>query len=466
MARILIIDDDFAFCKLLCAFASELAHDAECTHTIKDALLRLSATSFDVVYLDVRLPDGNGLDIISDIKSNRTFPEVVIITGNGERNGAEIAIQNGVWDYLKKPVSISKLALQLNGILKYREAKKRRKGEPAVLKRDGIIGESNEIKKCLNLVLDASKSDASVLIEGETGTGKELFAKAIHLNSRRRNKNFVAVDCGALTKPLVGSVLFGHKKGAFTGADQSHQGLIEQADKGTLFLDEAGELPLSIQVAFLRSLQEHKVRPVGSKTEISSDFRLITATNRDLNKGIDQGIFRKDLLYRLNTIMIDLPPLRKRRSDIKDLATYYIGLFCNQYKYKTKGYSGDFIEILTLYDWPGNIRELANALELAVCSAGQEDILYPIHLPANIRIQSTFRFLKEQSQGEYQIPDSNSNLNTSINLRAFLKETEKQYLIDLVFATRGSIKEICLISGLSRSALYERLKEYNIDHKF
>ncbi|MFH2131509.1 MAG: sigma-54 dependent transcriptional regulator [bacterium] len=464
MANILIIDDDLALCKMLSQMVKKMTHQPRYALTIQDGLRELAVEMIDVVYLDVGLPDGNGLDFIPQIKSAPSAPEVVIITGKGERNGAEMAIRNGAWDYLKKPFSINKIALQLTGILKYRQEKTNRE-KPVLLKRDDIIGSSAEITECLRLVIEAAESDANVLITGETGTGKELFARAIHRNSRRARENFVVVDCGALTESLVGSILFGHEKGAFTGAERQHEGLIKQADKGTLFLDEVGELPISNQSAFLRGLQEHKIRPLGSASEIESDFRLVTATNRNLEQLVEEEKIRKDLLYRLQTISIDLPPLRHRKSDIKDLVIHYINRFCERYHYESKGFSQEFIEMMMAYDWPGNVRELANAVEKAVCSAREDNHLYPIHLPALIRIYAADGSPGRTVPQSSPVPPPEMGLDGFVDLKDHLKQVENQYLNHLIASTRGDIKQACLISGLSRSRLYERLKTYGIKHK-
>jgi DNA-binding NtrC family response regulator len=275
----------------------------------------VATNAYDVIFLDVRLPDGIGLDAIQKIKANSSAPEVVIITGEGDPNGAELAIQYGAWDYIEKPPSVQSVILPLVRALQYRTEKKDAQ-KPLMIKRDNIIGNSPQLLRSLKKLARAAQSQASVLIEGETGTGKELFAMAIHQSSSRSGKNFVVVDCAALPETLVESVLFGHAKGAFTGADQAKEGLVKQADQGTLFLDEIGELPLSLQKAFLRVLQEQRFRPIGGGSEVNSDFRLIAATNRDLDRMVQEKQFRQDLLFRIRSLVITLPPLRERPEDI------------------------------------------------------------------------------------------------------------------------------------------------------
>ena len=248
-----------------------------------------------------------------------------------------------------------------------------------------MVGNCAAIRKCLDIMAEAAQSDASVLIVGETGTGKEVCARAIHDNGPMAARNFVVVDCASLPDTLVESVLFGHEKGAFTGADRSQEGLIRQAHGGTLFLDEIGELPFGLQKTFLRVLQERRFRPVGGKWEVESNFRLVAATNRDLGKLAAEGYFRTDLLFRLTAFTIELPALRERRDDIRDLAVYYMMKICERYTIGTKGFSPEFLEALRAYEWPGNVRELINAMERAIASARHEPTLYPNHLPTEIR---------------------------------------------------------------------------------
>ncbi len=273
--------------------------------SIREGLEKVSTGVFDVVFLDVWLPDGNGLEALPQIQQTSYQPEVFIVTGLGDADGAELAINSGAWAYIQKPLSMKNISLQLERALQFREEKTQAKS-PVLLRREGIIGNSKAIERCLSKVAYVARRDTNVLVTGETGTGKELFAKAIHDNSLRVRKKFVVVDCASLQKTLVGSMLFGHEKGAFTGAENSREGLIKQADGGTLVLDEIGELPLSVQTEFLRGLQEHRFRPLGSDKEIKSDFRLISTTNRNLKAMVKSRRFRQDLYFRLQTVSIEL----------------------------------------------------------------------------------------------------------------------------------------------------------------
>jgi len=332
------------------------------------------------------------------------------------------------------------------------------------LQRKDIIGKSERIAPSLELLAQSANSDANVLIMGETGTGKELFAKAIHSNSKRADGNFVIVDCTSLPETLVESVLFGHKRGAFTSAYADQVGLVKQADKGTLFLDEIGELPLGIQKSFLRVIQEHRFRPVGGSQEVASNFRLVAATNRNLEGMVRRGEFRKDLLFRLRTLVIELPPLRECLEDIRDLTMHYMNVLCKRFEIKPKEFSPEFWSIATSYPWPGNVRELIQALEKALLSAKDEPMLFPKHLPTYIRIQvARSGFHKRPANHEKSAPNTTVPLALS-TLKEFHKTTvsaaEKQYFKDLMVFAAGNIDEACRISGLSRSRLYTLFKKH------
>jgi two-component system NtrC family response regulator len=467
VAHVLIIDDDEMMCDMLSTMVRQIGHDATCSTTLQEGLTVSASEDVDVVFLDVLMPDGSGLEALPRIREAPSSPEVIIITGFGDPDGAELAIKNGAWDYLEKPSSIKAMTLPLVRALQYREEKKARKS-PVVLNREGIIGNSPPMMVCIDIVAQAANSDANVLITGETGTGKEVFAYAIHNNGPRADKNFVVVDCAALPATLVESMLFGHEKGAFTGADRAQDGLIKQADSGTLFLDEVGELPLSMQSSFLRVLQERRFRPIGRKQEIESNFRLVVATNRDLDLMVKEGQFRKELLFRLRSFTIELPPLREHPEDIKELTLYYTAKICERYGTETKGFSPDFFEALDAYEWPGNVRELVNTLERAIAAARQDPILFPKHLSPHIRINVAKTSLrKESSVGSDQRGGDAAFLKELPPLRYFrenaLSEVEQNYLRNLMSRTGGTIKEACRISGLSRPRLYALLKKYHIN---
>ncbi len=472
MSRILVIDDDVQVCETMGSLIQRMHLDYESVHTLHKGLDRLAHETFDVVFLDVHLPDGNGLDALPAIKDTPSDPEVIILTGQGDANGAELAIQGGVWDYLIKPSPIKNTMLTLNRVLAYRREKKC-KQNPVALNLENLVGKSPAMRACYDLVAQAARCNSNVLINGETGTGKERFARTIHENSLQSAGNFVVVDCAALTESLVESILFGHVKGAFTGADKDRTGLVKQADNGTLVLDEVGELPLSIQKAFLRVLQERSFRPVGSSREIQSNFRLISATNRNLEEMIARGTFRQDLYFRLKTIILQLPPLRERKEDIKLLTLYFTNKLCEEYGIPNKGFDADFITTLEAYDWRGNVRELFNTLERAFVAAGNEKTIYAMHLPPEIRIRVTRAQFQQRTRREASRATETSGIEpfqqTRIdpekipNIREFRASMEKHYLENLVQQTGSNLNKILKISGLSRSHFYAMVKKYSID---
>jgi two-component system NtrC family response regulator len=468
MATVLIIEDNQAMSEMLATVVKELGHVASCAFTIQDGLRQAQSAAYDVVFLDVRLPDGNGLELLPEIRKNESSPEVIILTGFADPDGAELAIKSGAWDYLQKPVSLQELELLLNRVLQYRDNLRMVQKPSVALSLPGIVGNSPLMKTCLDVLAHAANTDANVLITGETGTGKELFARAIHHNSRTCKGDFVVVDCTALPETLVESILFGYEKGAFTGAEKSREGLIQQANGGTLFLDEVGELPPSMQKAFLRVLQERVFRPVGSKQEVGCTFRLVAATNRDLDQMVLSGGFRKDLLYRLRTIAMEIPPLRNRLEDIKPIVLHHTARFCENYGIELKGFSSDFFKALSSYDWPGNVRELVNSIESAVSVAQHEPILFPKHLPPTIRVHLAKALI--ENRRETSVPgaaeESTGNSGSLVSYREFrqaaLLQAEKRYFQDLMISARGNIGEACRISGLGRTRLYTLLKKYEI----
>lgn len=478
MPKVLIIDDDHEVCETIESLVTRLSHDAVCAYTLEEGIDKLQENAIDVVFLDVRLPDGSGMDILPTLAACTDAPEVIILTGRGDPDGAELAIQQGVWDYLLKPSSVREITLTLGRALKYRDQKL---GQAArqVLDLSEMVGEGPAMKSVLRLTAQAAGTDSSVLITGETGTGKELMARTIHQNSARANESFVVVDCAALTESLVESTLFGHRKGAFTGAQADRTGLVRLADGGTLFLDEVGEMPLSLQKAFLRVLQERTFRPVGDAHEQSSNFRLLSATNKDLDTLVDRGEFRSDLLFRLKTFSMHLPPLRQRLEDLRSLSIFQVDKLCKQYGIPEKGFGSDFFTTLEGHDWPGNIRELFNILERAVIAAGEEKTLYSMHLPRDLRIKVARKQVRKFTGSDVDLVTTTKAVSEGVRkigkslfseifeqplpaLREFKSMAEKVYLSELIRSCEGDAAKVLKISGLSRSHFYALLKKYGI----
>ena len=467
MANVLIIDDDHMFCEILKKHVSYYGHDVVCAFNGNEGIRASQTVNFDVVYLDVNLSDCSGLDLIPQIRETTSRPEVIIITGSADTDGAKLAIRNGAWDYIEKQSTTDAMLLPLIRVLEYR---KDREGEPAtvLLNREGIVGSSKEMSACLENVAKAAISSMPVCIQGETGTGKEMIAKAIHANSVRKNKDMVTVDCASIPEYLAESILFGHKKGAFTGAGEDRTGLIAKADGGTLFLDEIGELARNIQKSFLRVLQTGVFRPVGENNERKSDFRLISATNRDLESMVGKKIFREDLFYRIRTYQLMLPPLRKRKSDIPELCIYYISRLCSNRQQFIKGFSPEFFSIMMDYNWPGNIRELINTLEASITNAAEEGTLHQKHIPEYIRVQlAEYKIRRNTTAGSEIKTSSDLSVGTMPSLQltrdGAIARIEREYLVDLLKFTKRNIGEACQISGLSRSRLYALLKKYEIN---
>ena len=462
MDKILIVDDDVKLCQMLTLRMQRKGYDAFGVYTLTEGLNKANVDPFDVIFLDVEMPDGDGLEFLAKFKKTPSSPEVIIITGQGDPDGAEKAIKNGAWGYIEKPYVINEINLHLGRALEYRKEKKRAEMVPVQLKRRNIIGSGNEISHCLDLLAQASVSDISVLISGETGTGKELFARALHENSRQASRNFVVVDCASLPETLIESILFGHVKGAFTGADKAVEGLVKQADGGTLFLDEVGELPLNTQKSFLRVLQERSYRPVGATQEGFSDFRLVAATNRDLKEMVKAGTFRDDLLFRLQTFSINLPPLRGRVEDIKELVTYFVDKFSARYgQTETKGLGPNFLTTLVSYDWPGNIRELSRALEQAFTRAFNSPTLFSYYLPEVIRINQARKLVKGKPCS-YNQQDTINPAGGLPTWREFKDKCEKEYLTKILLQANGNISSASKMAGLSRTRLYQLLTKYEL----
>lgn len=474
MSNILIIDDDDGMCHSLSRVVRRLGHVPITAVSLAEGRQAAAEHDCSAVFLDVMLPDGNGLDFLSELAATPSEPEVIIITGAGDADGAELAITNGAWDYIQKGDSIKKISLALERALEYRQQRQKaaRICPPTLLYRDGIVGDSPQIRACLELTAQAAGSDGGVLISGMTGTGKELFARAIHDNSRRSKGPFVVVDCASLPETLAEGLLFGHKKGTFTGAERDSRGLVMQADGGTLFLDEIGELPLNLQKGFLRVLQERRIRPLGAKEEIPCDFRLVAATNRDLEAMAEEGGFRSDLLFRVRAFNLVLPRLVDRKEDIPEICGHHLARICRSRDVELKGVSTDFFEVLEAYEWPGNVRELVQALEYGVAVAGMEPVLFPKHLPPRIRARVAKARIVPL-EGDSGQPGGAEVQWAGVASMPPLQEyrdqvcsrAEKRYLEYLIRGCAGKAQRACEVSGLSQSRLYTLLRKYGLSMK-
>src|ERR671919_851315 len=373
MGRILIADDHDSLRRGLAQALAEATHDVEEAPNGNAAIEKLHEGFFDVVVSDLKMGGSTGLDVLKTAKTLHPSTAVILMTAFGSVSTAVEAIKSGAFDYVQKPFEIEEMEVKIEKALEMRRMQHQidylRHAQGDIYEFDRIIGSSGALEKVLGVVRKVAKSNTTVLVRGETGTGKELIAGAIHHNSHRAARNFIKVNCAALQENLLESELFGHEKGAFTGADKQRIGRFEQADGGTLFLDEIGDMSANTQAKILRVLQEHEFERLGGTRTIKVDVRLIAATNRDLSSMVAHGQFREDLYYRLNVVTIDMPPLRERKEDILPLAMWFIRRFSSELKKKLDGCDTEAQKMLMRYNWPGNIRELENAIERAALLA-------------------------------------------------------------------------------------------------
>ncbi|MGE4506521.1 MAG: sigma-54-dependent transcriptional regulator [Desulfovibrionaceae bacterium] len=473
IVRILLIDQDRSFCdSFLGMLGDETFHCSACG-SMREARAMRGDEAYDLIFVGSELPEGSGVEQISSLQQFPGEPTVVLVTSGDSLESAEAAIMKGAWDYLTKPCSVRNVKLTIRRAMRFRDNKRNGNGKSS-FKRPGIVGSSAKLQMCLDAASKAANCQISTLIYGETGTGKELFARAIHDNSQRHDGPFVVMDCTNIPETLTESILFGHTKGAFTGATDDRTGLFKLACGGTLFLDEVGELELQQQRSLLRVLQEQRFRPVGSAKELKSNFRLIAATNRDLKAMVEDGDFRQDLYYRLTGILIGIPPLRERRADIATLLDHYLGRVCSEKNASAKQMSDEYRRTMLEYDWPGNIRELINAVYYSFEMAMHDELLLVQHLPVDIRVGSLKKVAAGlEGEGACLTRCSGAALASRFAAnkdlpsfktarRLVVDELEKEYFRHLVEISEGSHQKACEISGLSKARLYELLKKQGI----
>jgi DNA-binding NtrC family response regulator len=443
MRNILIVDDEEKLRGLLSRIISLEGYTVLQAATIKSGLKLLQKESIDVLLCDVKLPDGNGVDFVTEVKQEFPHIEIILLTAFGNIVDGVQAIKNGAFDYITKGDDNDRILPLLSRAFEKVSLQKRvLQLEAKVQKQygfDAILGNSNEINQSVSMAKKVALTDAGVLLLGETGTGKEVFAQAIHQGSKRSLKPFLALNCSAISKDLLESELFGYKAGAFTGANHDKKGLIQEADKGTLFLDEIGDMPLELQAKLLRVLENHSFIKVGDNEATKVDVRIIAATNRDLAQEVKIGAFREDLFYRLNIFTIALPPLRERKKDIPILAEYYLKLFSSKANNEVKSLSNDFLERLQAYNWKGNIRELKNVLERAVILANGTELGIN-DLPVDIQ--------KNPSQ------DGGNGFE--------LAHIEKLQIQKVLKHTSGNKTEAAKLLGIGIATLYRKIEEYKL----
>lgn len=448
MAKILVVDDQPSIRETLKILLDEQGYDVHITEDGEGALELVKNIAFDIVITDLRMPKIDGVKLLETIKDIDSSIEVIVISAYADIKNAVKAIKMGAFDYLQKSFSPDELIITVEKALERKRLLEENRSLQAKLKRkfqfEDIVGESNEIKEIFTLIEKVSSSKASILLTGESGTGKEIIARAIHKNSDRATKLFVPINCAAIPENLIESELFGHEKGSFTGAIQRKMGKFEQADGGTFFLDEIGELPPSMQVKLLRFLQEREFERVGGLERIKVNVRLIAATNKDLLKSIETGSFREDLYYRINVVNIMVPPLRERKDDIPLLVQYFINQFNEEYQRNIKVISLEAMDCMLGYNWPGNVRELKNIIERAVAiSDHREESILPKHLPL---------YLTGKVMDKVQAKDNFT-----------LEEWEKIHIYNVLQQVKWNKSKAAEELGINRQTLYNKIKEFKIE---
>jgi two-component system response regulator GlrR len=458
LAKILVVDDDRNLLELA-RTRLEGANYAVVTALGVEQALTAAKDGFDLAIVDLRLADEDGITLMEKLHTLQPEMPVIILTGHASVEGAVEAMKRGAYTYLTKPFDPRELILQLGRALESRKLANENERLRGLLQEKynfaNIVAKSDKMQRLLEAVSRIAKSDSTVYIHGESGTGKELIAKAIHLASDRKDKPFVAINCAAIPETLLESELFGHEKGAFTGAVRSTKGLFTQANEGTLFLDEIGDMPLSIQVKLLRALEERQFYPVGSEKPVSVDVRVVVATKKDLIEEVKKGLFREDLFYRIHVIPIILPPLKDRPEDIPYLVEHLLRKICQQTKKNVKGLTPKAMQKLMQHDWPGNVRELENSLEYAITMTQRDIIGDELILQTKI---STAAAPGEETVPAQLLPMPGSHKT----LKEARAEFEKAYLIRLLQMCDGKATRAAEIAGKYRADFYDLLKKHEI----
>lgn len=448
IGSILIADDEQEIRESLALVLEEEGFQCTGAENGQQAIEHIKEHSFDIIITDLKMPKSDGIEVLEAALQHASDALTIIITAHASVETAIQALRKGAADYILKPLDFDEVILRIENLLKQKnlvqENNYLRQQIDQKFNFNHIIGESEPMKEVYRMVKRVSSASSNVLITGPSGTGKELVARAIHSNSNRSDKPFIAINCGAIPKDLVESELFGHKKGAFTGAISDKDGVFVAGHKGTVFLDEVGEIPLNQQVNLLRVLQEREVKPIGSNRMVSFDTRIIAATNKDLEKEVQQGNFREDLYYRLNVVEIPLPTLQERKEDIPLLAHHFLKKYSRELNRPVKGINSDAMSALISFEWKGQVRELENIIERAVL-LGENEFITLKDLPNSV----------QQAEGEIEIDSS--------SLDEAVKSFEKHHILSILKRTEGNKAEAARLLGIDPSTLYRKMERMNIE---
>ena len=442
---ILAVDDEASVADALALVLGERGHKVETARSAAEADALLRSRPFDLVFIDLRLPDGSGIDLLTRVKADSPETEVILMTAHGSLDLTVEAIKRGAFYYLEKPFTPEQALALAGRALQFKAVKSENRALKGALAADGddfgLIGRHPKMRQIREVIRTAAPSDASVLIEGESGTGKELVAAAFHFQSARAERPFIRINCAAIPSELIESELFGYRKGAFTGADRDKRGLIEAAAGGTLLLDEIAEMPAHLQTKLLRVLQERRLRRLGDELETAVDFRLISATNRDTAQMIQEGALRKDLYFRISTVKVKVPPLRERTDDLMPLAEHFLLRYAEKYRKRVRGISQAAHALLARYDWPGNVRELESVIEHAVLFSQEEQVM-PEDLPEQLHAAQA------------------SHYRCVIPPFVTMEEIEREAIAQTLERTGGNVKKTAQILDYHRPTLYRKLKKF------
>jgi two-component system response regulator PilR (NtrC family) len=453
--HILVVDDELSMRELLEVMLTKEGYEVSCAENGSKAISMIEKTDYDLLLCDIRLGDISGIEVIKALKNQNQNTVIIMISAYATTEAAVEAMNQGAYDFVPKPFDNEELKQTIKQALDIKTLEHEKEILDDELKKTlhfgKIIGNNPSMIHIYNLVRQVAKTKTSILITGESGTGKELIAKAIHDLSRRCDNHFVVLNCGGIPETLMESELFGHKKGAFTGATQDKKGLFEVADKGTIFLDEIGELSLPIQVKLLRAVQEHVFRPVGGNEDISVDIRIISATNKNLEDEVITGNFREDLFYRLNVIEIKVPPLRERKSDLRLLAQHFLDKYSREMGKEITKISSYAIDLLNKYDFPGNVRELENLIERSV-ALSSTNIILPDSLALSIHKRRWIEGVKDR---RFDLDE----VSKGVSLDAILEDIERAYLKKALECTNGKKQEAAELLGISFRTFRYRLQK-------